>query len=95
MMHRKHPQETLADIPKDCKLNRDAPFGITNVSQSMFSVARHFGGMNFKGHHYIYLPHSDELIRSDVLALIRKSKRQDRKKQIHTQDQQQELGITE
>lgn len=88
-------KETLADIPKDCNLNRNAPFGITNVSHSMFSVARHYGGMNFKGYHYIYLKHSDELIRSDILALIRKSKRQNRKKQIHTKDQQQELGITE
>jgi hypothetical protein len=57
----------LSDIPADCPLSRDTPFGITNVSHTQLSIARHYGGIGFNGQKYTYLPLTDELIRDDVL----------------------------
>jgi hypothetical protein len=51
----------------DCPLHRKSPFGITNVTQTQFSIARYYGGINFNGSMYIYHPHTDELIREDVM----------------------------
>ncbi len=53
-------------------LKRDAPFLITGVSQSQFSIARHYGGCTFQGYSYTYLPDSDELIRKDVAKFLKK-----------------------
>jgi hypothetical protein len=86
---------TLADIPKDCPLHRKTPYGIQGVSSGMFSVARHYGGIQYKGDHYIYLQHSDELIRDDVYRFVRKHQQQARKDARKTMNQQQqELKIT-
>ena len=57
---------TVADIV-DCPLSRALPFGITNVSQSQMSIARHYGGCTWQGEKYTYMPPTDELIRDDVL----------------------------
>ena len=53
-------------------LKRDAPFAITGVSQTQFSVARHYGGCKYNGYHYTYIPHWDELVRDDVVKFIKK-----------------------
>lgn len=58
-----------------CGLHRATPYGITNVSVTQFSIARHYGGIKFNGEEYTYLPHTDELIRNDVLKWKRKQKR--------------------
>lgn len=58
-----------------CGLHRRTPYGITNVSMSQFSVARYSGGCKFNGDSYTYLPHTDELIRDDVLKWQRKQRR--------------------
>ena len=52
-----------------------APEEIHHVSQSQFSVARHFGGCSYMGQSYIYDAGQDRLIRSDVyLARLKQGK---------------------
>ena len=43
-----------------------------SVSQTQFSVARHYGGIRFNGAYYDYNAQHDLLIREDVLKWIRK-----------------------
>jgi hypothetical protein len=57
-----------------CGLHRKTPYGMTNVRMTQFSVARFSGGMKFNGDSYTYLPHTDELIRNDVLKWKMKQK---------------------
>lgn len=52
---------------ENCPLHRRTPFGITNVSMTQFSIARYSMGCTFNGDQYLYVPQTDELIRSDVL----------------------------
>ena len=52
-----------------------APDEIHHVSQSQFSVARHFGGCSYMGQSYIYDAGQDRLIRRDVyLARLKEGK---------------------
>lgn len=52
-----------------------APDEINHVSQSQFSVARHFGGCSYMGQSYIYDAGQDRLIRRDVyLARLQQGK---------------------
>ena len=52
-----------------------APDEIHSVSQSQFSVARHFGGCSYMGQSYIYDAGQDRLIRRDVyLARLKQGK---------------------
>lgn len=52
-----------------------APEEIHNVSQSQFSVSRHFGGCTYIGQLYIYDAGQDRLIRRDVyLARLKEGK---------------------
>ena len=52
-----------------------APEEIHGVSQSQFSVARHFGGCTYMGQSYIYDAGQDRLIRRDVyLARLKQGK---------------------
>lgn len=44
----------------------EAPEEIRNVSQSQFSVARHYGGCTFQGKSYHYDAERDALVRMDV-----------------------------
>ena len=57
---------------EDCPLDKSTPFGMTHVSQTQLSIARHYGGIKYNGHHYTYFPESDELIRNDVLKWKKK-----------------------
>ena len=50
---------------------RDPPMLIRYVSQTQFSIARHYGSMKFNGHTYRYEPATDELIRVDVEEFIK------------------------
>ena len=45
------------------------------VSQTQLSIARHFGGITVNGKNYVYFPETDELIRDDVLAELRKMRK--------------------
>lgn len=59
-----------------------APYAIRNVSTSIFSIARHYGGVRAYSTYYVYLPESDELIRDDVFKLVvkwRKAAEKERK----------------
>ena len=58
-----------------CGLHRKTPYGITNVRMTQFSIARFYGGIKYNGDSYTYLPHTDELIRDDVLKWQEKQKR--------------------
>lgn len=51
-------------------LHRDTPFLIRYVSQTQFSIARHYGGAKYNGSDYTYIPTTDELIRDDVLKFV-------------------------
>lgn len=53
-----------------CPLPKTTPFGITNVSMTQFSIARHFGVIKFNGASYTYIADTDELIRDDVLKWL-------------------------
>ena len=64
---------------QDSGLDRQSPFMIRGVSQTQFSIARHYGGVVFKGQHYTYLPATDELIRDDVAKWLAKHRREERK----------------
>jgi len=65
---------------EDCPLHRKTPFGITNVSQTQLSIARHYGGIKYNGDEYTYVPPSDELIRNDVLKWKKKNEKTNAKK---------------
>ena len=69
---------SLADIV-DCPKHRRSPYVITHVSQTQFSVSRYYGGCTYRSESYTYLPHTDELIRDDVLRWMQK-KRQSKAK---------------
>lgn len=70
---------THLDNLEACPLDRKAPFGITNVSQTQFSIARHSGAILAYGERYQYLPDTDELIRADVLKWKQQRDRQARR----------------
>jgi hypothetical protein len=58
---------TQLDGLESCPLHKRTPFGIRNVSQTQFSVARYSGGCTYNGEHYVYIEATDELIRADVI----------------------------
>jgi len=60
---------------ESCPLHKRTPFGMTNVSMTQLSIARHYGGIKYNGESYTYAPDTDELIRDDVLKWRRKQKR--------------------
>jgi len=68
------PSKTRLSGLEDCPLSRKAPFGVTSVSTSQFSIARHYGGIRFNGEDYTYFPDTDELVRDDVLKWQGKNK---------------------
>jgi len=60
------PQSMLSGL-EGCTLHRRTPYGMASVSMSQLSIARHYGGIKYKGDDYTYFPVSDELVRDDVL----------------------------
>lgn len=57
-------------------LDRKAPFVITSVTGSMFSTARHYGGMKFKGFEYDLNAIEDALYRRDVVQWLAAHRRE-------------------
>jgi hypothetical protein len=45
------------------------------VMNTRMSIARFYGGMNCNGVRYTYMPHTDELIRDDVLKAVAKMRK--------------------
>jgi hypothetical protein len=74
---------TLTDAERDAlqatTLNHSTPFIIQGVSQSQFSVARHYGGCTFQGQSYVYVPGADELVRADVVKWLAKHRKTQQK----------------
>lgn len=58
---------THLDNLENCPLHKRTPYGVRNVTQTQFSIARFSMGCTFNGDHYVYIPPTDELIRADVL----------------------------
>ena len=56
-------------------LHKDAPYAISGVSGSMFSLARYTGGIRVSGSDYTYLPAHDECVRDDVLKMVKKMRK--------------------
>jgi hypothetical protein len=48
--------------PHEQASKQTPPNAIFNVSMSIFSVARHYGGCKALGQEYVYLPNEDALI---------------------------------
>ena len=46
--------------------------GYADVSRTQLSIARYSSAATVNGHRYTYFPETDELWRDDVLALVRK-----------------------
>jgi hypothetical protein len=67
---------TAAELQAVQHLHKRAPYSITGVSRSMFSVARHYGGMTHNGCQYLYVPPHDELVRADVFKVVGKLRRE-------------------
>lgn len=85
---------TEAEIEAIQHLPRDTPYCIQNVTQTQFSVARHYGCCTFQGRFYVYFPATDELIRDDVLKEVTKARRQARRDELAAeQAQERELDL--
>ena len=63
---------TILDKLEECPLHKRTPYGMTNVSMTQFSIARHYGGIIYGGDKYTYHQPTDELIRNDVLRWKKK-----------------------
>jgi len=74
-----NPKSELSGLD-ECPLHKRTPFGISNVSMTQLSIARHYGGIKYNGDSYMYFPITDELVRDDVL----KWKRNEEKKTTTT-----------
>lgn len=55
----------------------DQVFMHRHVSQSILSIARHYGGTRIDGVHFVYLPTHDELVRADLFAEVARMRRKD------------------
>ena len=67
------PYLTAAEVQACQLLHQRAPYSVTGISTSIFSVARHFGGMTYQGCKYTYMGSQfDECVRDDVLKLVTK-----------------------
>ena len=71
------------------------PDEIHGVSQSQFSVARHYGGITFNGAHYTYIPHEDKLVRDDILKARAKAAKDAKKAEKKARDASQHTLIDE
>lgn len=66
---------TDAELDAVQTLHKRAPYAVQGVSQSVFSIARHYGGMTMQGCRYVYIRETDECIRDDVLTMVAKMRK--------------------
>lgn len=66
-----------------------SPAIISGVSQSQFSIARHYGGCLAYGKNYVYAPPTDELIRADVVKALAKIRRDAEKSRLKVMAEKQ------
>ena len=62
------------DLLKTCPLPKKPSYAIGFVTETQFSIARHYGGAKVQGKDYTYLPEGDQLVRDDVLKWLQKQK---------------------
>ena len=55
------------------KFGESENIAYSSISFTQLSTAKHFGGCNVNGKHYVYNPTDDSLIREDVLKFIQKT----------------------
>lgn len=71
---------TAAEVQAAQALHKRAPYSVTGISTSIFSVARHFGGMTYQGCNYTYMgAQFDECVRDDVLKMVTKLRKAEAK----------------
>lgn len=84
---------TAAEVQAAQSLHKRAPYSITGISHSIFSLARHYGGMTYQGCYYTYMaPPHDECVRDDVLRVVTKMRKAAAKKPAEASPVQLELG---
>lgn len=76
-----HLSEVELAALQTTSLTRDTPFIIQGVSNTQLSIARHYGGCRFQNREYRYIPHTDELIRDDVVKWLVKFQKDKRKQE--------------
>lgn len=82
---------SAAELDAIQHMHKRSPFVITGVSYSIFSVARHYGGMTYQGDEYAYLPATDECVRRDVIKAVEKLRRNTKKEAATSATAQMEL----
>lgn len=73
--------------------NKSAPFIITGVTGSMFSTARHYGGMKFRGFEYDFNAIEDALYRRDVVKWLKANRKNQAHKPDKKPEDEQGLGL--
>lgn len=66
---------TADEVQAAQSLHKRSPYSITGISQGFFSIARHYGGMDYNGCRYVYVPEHDECIRADVFKMVAKMRK--------------------
>jgi hypothetical protein len=78
----------------DGKLSQATEWLYRNVSKTQLSIAWITMGLRINGHHYVYCPPTDELIRDDVLKAVQRLRKQHQAldRLVRTQEQ---MGLYE
>ena len=79
-MGNSHLTDDEIDALKTSGLHTRTPYVIPDVSHGMFSIARHYGGIQFNGDRYSYVPTTDELVRNDVVKWLAKQRKSAKRK---------------
>lgn len=66
---------TAEEVQAVQHLHKRTPYVIASVTRSYYSVARHYGSTTLNGCHYTYIKEHDELVRDDVLAIVKRMRR--------------------
>jgi hypothetical protein len=74
---------TIDDLRKyqtelKAKFGSDTNVAYANISHGQLSVARHYGGCQVQGKHFIYNQVDDSLIREDVAKWVAKRKKDEK-----------------
>jgi hypothetical protein len=77
-----HSFLTADELEAIQSLHTRTPYLIQGVCHTQFSIARHYAGVTYAGHSYVYIPPTDELIRADVLRFIQRRRKAKTKKAV-------------
>lgn len=72
-------------------LHRKNPYAISGVCNTQLSIARHYGGLVFRGDGYQYIQESDELIRDDVLRWLENRRKEQSKVTAEVENKQKDI----